>query len=145
MNGIQYAAYSNMNPRNNFEPTFGSSDSCLVHSRCLSSGHNLKQEFIGNKYGTVRSNQGKMTNNIGRSKMTFILGGSCKISDTRGPIGMKLSGCIELTLRLCNVVFLISGLDQKTGNWNFSENFTIIPCNNFLKISDFPGTETSPN
>ena len=34
------------------KPTFGSSDSCFVHSRCLASGHNLNNSY----YGTVRSN-----------------------------------------------------------------------------------------
>ena len=42
-------------------------------------------------------------------------------------------------------VFSTSGLDLKTGNWNFPENPTIIPCNIFLEISYFPGTETFPN
>ena len=35
------------------------------------------------------------------------------ISDTRGPIGMKLGGCIELTLRLCNVIVSTSGRKSK--------------------------------
>ena len=42
--------------------------------------------------------------------MAFILGCSYKISDTRpiGPIGMKLWGSIELTLK-CNVIVSSSG------------------------------------
>jgi len=35
---------------------------------------------------------------------------------------------------LFTVIFWISGLDLKTGNWNFPENPTIIPCNIFLEI-----------
>ena len=54
-------------------------------------------------------------------------------------------GCIELTLGLCNVVFSTSGLVLKTGNWNFLENSTIIPCNFFLGFSDFPEAETFSN
>ena len=45
--------------------------------------------------------------------------------------------------RLCNVIFLTSGL--KTGNWNFLENPTTIPCKIFLEIPDFFDTETFPN
>ena len=48
-----------------------------------------------------------------------------KISDTRRPIWMKHWGCKEFTLKLCNVIFSTSGLDMKTGNWNFLENPTI--------------------
>ena len=77
--------------------------------------------------------------------MAFILGVGCMISDTRGPIWMKLWGYIELTLKLCIVAFLTSGLDLKTGNWNFPENPTLIPCNIFLEISDIPETESFPN
>ena len=46
-------------------------------------------------------------------KMAFILGGTFRISDTRGPIGMKLWGCTELTLRLCIVIFSTSGRKSK--------------------------------
>ena len=77
--------------------------------------------------------------------MAFILGVICKISDTRGPIWIKFLGCIEFTLKPCTVVFSTSGLDLKTGNWNFPENPTIIPCNVFLDISDFSETETFLN
>ena len=70
--------------------------------------------------------------------MAFILGVGCKISDTREPIWMKLWGCNELTLGLSNVVFSTSGLVLKTGNWNFLENSTIIPCNIFLGFLIFP-------
>ena len=73
--------------------------------------------------------------------MAFILGVICKISDTRGPIWMKFLGCIEFTLKPCTVVFSTSGLDLKTGNWNFPENPTIIPCNVFLDISEFGKSE----
>ena len=41
--------------------------------------------------------------------MAFILVVGSNSSDTRGPIGMKLWGYIELTLRLCNVIFSTSG------------------------------------
>ena len=78
-------------------------------------------------------------------KMAFILGVGSYSSDTRGPIWMKLWVCIELALKLCIVTFLTSGWDLKTGNWNFPENPTIIPCIIFLEISDFPATETFPN
>ena len=47
------------------------------------------------------------------TKMAFILGVIFRISDTRGPIGMKLWGYIELTLRLCNVIFSTSGRKSK--------------------------------
>ena len=77
--------------------------------------------------------------------MASILGVSCKISDTRGPIWMKFLECIEFTLKPCTVIFSTSGLDLKTGNWNFPENPTMIPCNIFLEISDIPETETFPN
>ena len=70
--------------------------------------------------------------------MTFILGVGCKISDTHEPIWMKLWGCNELTLELCNTVFSTSGLVLKTGNWNFLENFPIISCNIFLGFLIFP-------
>ena len=70
--------------------------------------------------------------------MAFILGVGCKISDTREPIWMKLWRCIELTMRLSNVVFSTSGLVLKTGNWNFPENSTVIPCNIFLGFLIFP-------
>ena len=70
--------------------------------------------------------------------MAFILGVGSYSSDTRGPIWMKLWGCIELTLKLCIVTFLTSGLDLKTGNWNFPENPTIIPCNIFSRFLIFP-------
>ena len=76
--------------------------------------------------------------------MAFILGVTFRISDTRGPIGMKPWGYIELTLRLCNVIFSTSGLDLKTGNWNFPENPAMITCNIFLEISDIPETESFP-
>ena len=79
------------------------------------------------------------------TKMAFILGVGSYSSDTRGLIWMKLWGCIELTLKLCIVAFFTTGLDLKTGNWNFPENPTIIPCNIFLEIFDFPETETFPN
>ena len=46
-------------------------------------------------------------------KMAFILGVIFRISDTRGPIGMKLWGYIELTLRLCNDIFSTSGRKSK--------------------------------
>ena len=45
--------------------------------------------------------------------MAFILGVGSMISDTRGPIGMKLWGYIELNLRLCNVIFSTSGRKSK--------------------------------
>ena len=77
--------------------------------------------------------------------MGFILGVGCKISDNREPIWMKLWGYIELTMKLCIVMFSTSGLDLKTGDLNFPENSTIIPCNIFLEISDFSETETIPN
>ena len=47
------------------------------------------------------------------SKMAFILGVGCKISDTSGPISMKLWGSIELTPRFSNVIFLTSGRKSK--------------------------------
>ena len=77
--------------------------------------------------------------------MAFILGVLPMISDTSGPIGMKLWECIEFTLKPCTVIFSTSGLDLKTGNWNFPENPYIILCNIFLEISNFPETETFPN
>ena len=77
--------------------------------------------------------------------MAFILGVGSYSSDTRGPIWMKLWGCIELSLKLCIVTFFTFGLDLKTENWNFPENPTIVPCNIFLEILDFPETETFPN
>ena len=46
-------------------------------------------------------------------KMAFILGVDCKISDTHGSIWMKLWGCLELTMRLCDVIFSTSGFDLK--------------------------------
>ena len=67
------------------------------------------------------------------------------ISETRGPIGMKLWGCIESTVGLCNVIVSTSGLDLETGNLNFPENPTISPCKIFLEISDFPDNETFLN
>ena len=45
--------------------------------------------------------------------MAFILGVRSYSSDARGPILMKLWGCIELTLRLCIVEFLTSGRKSK--------------------------------
>ena len=45
--------------------------------------------------------------------MAFILGGTFKVSDTRGPIGMTLWGYIELTLKLCNLIFSTSGRKSK--------------------------------
>ena len=45
--------------------------------------------------------------------MAFILGGTFKVSDTRGPIGMTLWGYIELTLKLYNVIFSTSGWNSK--------------------------------
>ena len=45
--------------------------------------------------------------------MAFILGVGSTISDTRGPIGMKLWGYIGLTLKLCNVIFSTSGRKSK--------------------------------
>ena len=45
--------------------------------------------------------------------MAFILAGTSKISDTRDPIGMTLWGYIELTLKLCNVIFSTSGRKSK--------------------------------
>ena len=45
--------------------------------------------------------------------MAFILGGTFKVSDTRGPIEMTLCGYIELTLKLCNVIFSTSGRKSK--------------------------------
>ena len=45
--------------------------------------------------------------------MAFILGVGCKIPDTRESIWMKLWGCIELTLRLCNVIVSTSGRKSK--------------------------------
>ena len=59
---------------------------------------------------------------IDNSKMAFILGVGCKISDTRGPIRMKLCGCIELTLRLCNVIFSTSVSDFKPEVGQFFAN-----------------------
>ena len=70
--------------------------------------------------------------------MAFILGVGCKISDTRGPIWMKLWGYLESTLRLCNVVFSTSGLVLKTGNCNFPDNPTLVPCHTFLRFLIFP-------
>ena len=46
--------------------------------------------------------------------MAFILGVGSYSSDTCGPIWMKLWGCIELTLKLCIVTFLTSGLASET-------------------------------
>ena len=51
---------------------------------------------------------------------------------------------VESTLKLCNVIFSTSGLDLKTGNWNFPENPAMITCNIFLEISDIPETESFP-
>ena len=48
-----------------------------------------------------------------KTQVAFILGGTFKISGTRGPIGMKLWGYIELILRLCNVIFSTSGRKSK--------------------------------
>ena len=76
--------------------------------------------------------------------MALILGVLPKISDTSKPIWMKLWGYIELALKLCIVVFLISVLDLKTGNWSFPETLTV-PCNIFLEIPDFPETKIFPN
>ena len=45
--------------------------------------------------------------------MAFILGGTFRISDTRGPIGMKLWEYIELTLRLCTDIFSTFGRKSK--------------------------------
>ena len=53
--------------------------------------------------------------------MAFILGVGSMISDTRGPIGMKLWGCIELTLRLCIVKFSTSIFDAKPEVGYFSK------------------------
>ena len=75
--------------------------------------------------------------------MAFILGVGRNSSDTRGPVWMKLWGCV--TLQLCNVIFSTFSLDLKTGNWNFLENPSIIPCKIFLKIPNFFDTETFPN
>ena len=77
--------------------------------------------------------------------MVSILGVSCKIWDTRGPIWMKFLGCIEFTLKPCTVMFSTFDLDLKSRNWNFPEKPSIIPCNIFLEISKFPETETFPN
>ena len=85
------------------------------------------------------------TNGKHKNKMAFILGDTFKISDTRRPIWVKLWGCIEFALKLCNVILSTFGLDLKTGNWNFLENPTTIPCKNFLEIPDFFDTETFPN
>ena len=63
------------------------------------------------------------------SKKRFILGMISKISDK------------QLTVKSCILVFPTSGLELKTGNWNIRENPTIIPCNIFSEISDFPETE----
>ena len=41
--------------------------------------------------------------------MAFILGVGSYSSDTRGPIWMKLWGCIELTLRFCIADLFTSG------------------------------------
>ena len=41
--------------------------------------------------------------------MVFILDGTFKILDIRGSIGMKLREFIELTLKLCTVIFSTSG------------------------------------
>ena len=88
------------------------------------------------------SNKGLNSNKI-LAEMAFILGVGFKISDTRGPIWMKLWGYLESTLRLCNVVFSTSGLVLKTGNYNFPENPTIIPCNIFLGFLIFPNLKHS--
>ena len=60
---------------------------------------------------------------------------------------MKISGCIELTLRLYNVIFLTSGVE--VGNWNCPENPTIIqesvwiPKNQFANVSVSEKSEIS--
>ena len=68
-------------------------------------------------------------------KTVFILSMGCKISDIRGPIWMKLLGVYRVDPDTFH-------LDLKTGNLNFPETPTIIPCNIFLEISDFSETET---
>ena len=55
----------------------------------------------------------KVKDKLKLGKMAFNLGGTCRISDTRGPIWMKRWGCIEVTLRLCNVIFSTSDFDLK--------------------------------
>ena len=45
--------------------------------------------------------------------MAFILGVLPMISDTSGPIGMKLWECIEFTLKPCIVIFSTSGSDPE--------------------------------
>ena len=50
---------------------------------------------------------------VSQGELKSILGLIFRISDTRGPIGMKLWGYIELTLRLCNVIFSTSGRKSK--------------------------------
>jgi len=72
------------------------------------------------------------------AQMAFILGVRSKISDTCRPIWMKLWERLEFILKPCNVIFSTSGLELKTGNWNFPENSTIIPCNIFLRFLIFP-------
>ena len=47
------------------------------------------------------------------AEMEFILGGTCMISDTRGPIGMKLWGCVQFIPTFCNVNFSTSVSDLK--------------------------------
>ena len=59
-------------------------------------------------------------------KMAFILGVTFRISDTRGPIGIKIWGYIELTLRLCNVIFSTSGRKSKPEMGPFTHETDII-------------------
>ena len=57
----------------------------------------------------------------GVHKMASILGVRRRISDTSGPIWMKLWGCIEFTLTLCNVIFSTSDFDLKPEIGHFSK------------------------
>ena len=50
---------------------------------------------------------------------------------------MKLSGYIQFPVSFCMGIFLISGLELKTGNWSFPEEPTIVPCNIFLRFLFF--------
>ena len=71
--------------------------------------------------------------------MEFILGGTFKVSDTCGRIGMKLSGF--MTLKLCNVIFsthgerFTSGLDFRPDVENMTlHSFRVINPESFIPI-----------
>ena len=44
----------------------------------------------------------------------------------------------ECTLKSCIVTFSTSGRVLKTGNWNFPDNPTLVPCNIFRRFLIFP-------